>query len=320
MRRSTNGGQAALASFLFVAVGCSAAPPRWGAAAATDPACPRDAVRDPSSGRCECTSETVPVLGACVPPAVGDSFCGAAARISHDGCTFRSCADGEVLDIASGSCVAGALPEAAVRCSQNAVGLVENGQPACVPPDAACPRGTLRAGTSEAAPGRGRNLGGQAGRLCIRPPRCPPGTLPERDVHRVGFCRPMTTITPNSGRRVDVGAWVAIALGIDEGPGSPELCRPLAQRPALFALGPGQILPLRIRVSLTIPNQDLARLHAEVTGVAGSGRQASLAAGAAIESAVATLLEPLRSLGGESSAAALETSITCEVARLPEGP
>ena len=130
----------------------------------------------------------------------------------------------------------------------------------------------------------------------------------------------MTTLTPNSGRRVDVGAWVAIALGIDEGSGSPELCRPLAQRPALFALGPGQILPLRIRVSLTIPNQDLARLHAEVTGVAGSGRQASLAAGAAMESAVATLLEPLRSLGGESSAAALEASITCEVARLPEGP
>jgi len=224
-----------------------------------------------------------------------------------------------VLDIASGSCIAlaggrgegarGALPETAVRCPVKAAGLIENGQAVCVPADTACPRGTLRGG-------------GQAGSPCFRPPRCPPGTLLERGDPRgvSGLCRPLTTIAARNGRRVDVGAWVAIAFGIEEGPGAPELCRPLAQRPSLFGLAPGQILAVRIHIAVTIPDQDLARLHAEVSGVGGAGRSASLAASAAIERAVATLLEPLRSLGGESSTASVETSVTCEAVRLPEGP
>ena len=177
----------------------------------------------------------------------------------------------------------------------------------------------------------------------MRPPLCPPGTLldvasgptPQTRAGGVGSgptpqtrggegsCRPVTTIITGAGRRVDVGAWSAIALGIDGGSGSPELCRPLIQRPAVFGVNPGQTLAVGIHLTLTIPDQDLARLHAAVTGLASGARQLSLATKAArevIDTAVATLLEPLRSLGGESSAAAVDISVTCEVARLAEGP
>ena len=97
----------------------------------------------------------------------------------------------------------------------------------------------------------------------------------------------------------------------------------MIQRPAVFGVNPGQTLAVGIHLTLTIPDQDLARLHAAVTGLASGARQLSLATKAArevIDTAVATLLEPLRSLGGESSAAAVDISVTCEVARLAEGP
>ena len=47
--------------------------------------CPRDAIR--IDGRCACTDRTLAVLGACLPPAAADAFCGPGAVLAPAGQT-----------------------------------------------------------------------------------------------------------------------------------------------------------------------------------------------------------------------------------------
>jgi hypothetical protein len=145
-----------------------------------------------------------------------------------------------------------------------------------------------------------------------------------------------------------VGAWAALALGVDGGSGSPWLCRPLAQRPSLFAgdlrgdlrdvriatngldAGHGDgdpstsagasaddeksaSLTVRISVSATFPDEDLSRLHVDVRALDAAGHSLAPAAEGVVTGAVGTLFELLRGLGGEASAAAVGLEVTCAV-------
>jgi hypothetical protein len=224
---------AMLGPALTSAAGCARSAPCDGVSCA--PSCPRDATIDPS-GRCACIEGDVALLGACVPLPVAEAFCGPAARIEVEGapsggagCVFRSCGAGQSLDVASGACAArGSLAHGgSIRCTSPAVAIVAAGQPACVAPEAACPRGT-RAAAAPDAP-----ADGLSGRTCDRPLACPPGSLAEGST-----CRPVVTAGGRAGSRVDVGAWAALALGIHGGPGSAALCQPLAQRPDVFERSP----------------------------------------------------------------------------------
>jgi hypothetical protein len=317
-----------------------------GAGAATDAlcpreaaaACPREAAVD-STGRCACADGDVLVVGACVPPAVAEAFCGPAAHAggSGAGCAFRSCSATELLDAVTGACVPRAsLPRGgAIACEGATMPIVEDGRSACVPLDATCPRGTrFRADASADA---SADAGAGAG-VCVGGPACPAGTLNEGS-----SCRPVVTSGGRSGTRVDVGAWAALALGIDGGRGSPWLCQPLAQRPGVFAgdvrdlraasakaratasdaretrdapgdATCGEALPIRISVSATFPDEDISRLHIEVDARGPGARALAPPAVAVISSDVSTLFELLRGLGGEASAAAVGLEVTCTLA------
>jgi hypothetical protein len=248
--------------------------------------CPRDAVRE-RSARCACSEGTVAVLGACVDPAVGDSFCGPAARIGAAGCMFRVCSDREVLDLATGSCltVRPRLIGGPLACGVDAIPVIAAGQDSCVLRRATCPRGTNRVADS-----------------CVRGPLCPPGTLPDD-----GACRPVL-----AGRTLDIGTWVSLALGIDGGFGSPELCRPLEQDPRVFGARPGIPVPLEIAIALSVPNQDVTRLRADVRARGGNEPLAP-AAEHSVRAAVDTLIELLRGLGGETNAASVDVRVRCLV-------
>jgi hypothetical protein len=320
-------------------ISCTHAPSCDGLSCAA--ACPRDAVVD-ASGRCACVDGDVPMLGACVPPPIAAAVCGPAAAVSvadvsratGGGCVFRSCSTSESLDAVSGACVARtSLPHGgSLACEGTAIPIVEDGRVTCVPPDAACPRGTsFRIGA-------GAGAGADAG-ACTRPPACPAGTLGEGS-----SCRPIVTRGGRTGTRVDVGAWAALALGVDGGSGSPWLCRPLAQRPSLFAgdlrgdlrdvriatngldAGDGDAstgasaddeksasLTVRISVSATFPDEDLSRLHVDVRALDAAGHSLAPAAEGVVTGAVGTLFELLRGLGGEASAAAVGLEVTCAV-------
>jgi hypothetical protein len=231
---------------------------------------------------------------------------------------FRRCAAEEVLDAASGAC----LPEAtqyagATACSPPRAPVVVNGRGVCVVRDAACPRGTRRIERSAppvVASGDGRRSGGTAasGAACERPPTCPPGAIADSD-----GCRPLATIGRRNGSpRIDLGAWVSAVLGVDGGPATPDVCRPLWLHAEAFAPAVGGPAIARIRVTLSVPDQDVSRVHVDAAGEVqseGGARPFTAEAQAVVADSLATLVEPLRGLGGDASTAAVELALECPV-------
>ncbi|HEY6463343.1 MAG TPA: hypothetical protein VIY73_24420 [Polyangiaceae bacterium] len=317
---------------------CRSAPPCAGGAGATGgargAACPRDATTD-ASGRCACLAGTVALLGACVPPAVADGYCmthPTAAR--WEGCRAPACSDSEAVDLDEGCTALASLTHGGPsHCEPGKAALVvDEHRAACVPPDDACPRGTRSSKAKE----------------CASPPSCPPGTLNDD-----ASCRPI--VTPGRrGPVVDLGSWASRVLGRDGGDGSEELCRPIAARPVTFGLAPGQKVLLDLRVAVVVPAQDISRVSARVTvrrvaatpsstlsptpppaasttptpapaparallptpAPTAPGTALSPAAMTVLDRAVQSLVEPLRSLGGEASAGAAEVDVRCSVSSL----
>ncbi|HTQ47571.1 MAG TPA: hypothetical protein VMI75_32670 [Polyangiaceae bacterium] len=245
------------------------------------------AARSPT-GLTPCREGTVPLLGACVDPAVGDAWCGPAARMSAAGaCVFRECAADEALDL-DGSCVPlGLVVRTGPSCPAGAALVVASHHTACIPSADACPRG--------------RRLEGS---MCKSPPAAAP---------------------PAPGA-VDLGAWAARVLGPSGGPGAAETCRPLAQRPDLFGLTPGQAITVRLSLWITAPDEDLSRVYAEVRT-----QPLPAQAQALVRAAVDTSIEALRgsALAGEgprqtdeiprprhSSGTAVALEVSCAVKSL----
>jgi hypothetical protein len=240
----------------------------------------------------------VPVLGACIPPPVADGYCGPASHAEASGaCVFPVCAGNEAVDVDSGCIPLGSLLHGGPgTCGAGASLILEERRSVCIPVDAACPRGTHAEGPA-----------------CIHPPACPPGTLATS-----GSCRPVVLRGEGGSRLVDLGAWAAIVLGLDGGPGSADLCRPLQARPLALELGPTDRLALRLRIALSAPGNDMTRISAAVH-VTSPGAAHPLPPGAATltERAVAGLLEPLRGLGGETTATRVDLEVRCEVGLPP---
>lgn len=251
----------ALTAMALVLAGCASPVPRRGGAGSPSSAAP-------------CREGSVPLLDACVAPAVGDAWCGAAARMSSSGgCAFRECAADEALDL-DGSCVPiGGIVRTGPACPAGGSLVVASRHTACIPADDACPRG--------------RHL--QAGRCTSpRPPRL------------------------DASDPVDIAAWAARVLGPSGGPGAPETCRPLAQRPDLFGLTPGQALTVHVAVRILVPDEDLSRVYAEVR----TRPSPPPAAESLVREAVSSSLAALRSRAAQASAGVVDEDIACTIESL----
>jgi hypothetical protein len=271
------------------------------AGSACTAACPRDASVD-ASGRCACTDGTLPVLGACLRPDVADAYCFPPARFTAAGeCSMPVCASVEAVDLETGCLPLSALARGGARaCATGSSLVVDDRHVACVPADAACPHGTHALGDHDHA--------------CGPALRCPPGSLPH-----AGACVSLVTYATRAARgttRVDVGLWAALVLGIDHGDGADALCQPLAARPVAFGLAAGDKLDIGVRVALTFPDQDLSAVHASVETTAAPGHLLIPGAVTLVRRAVDALVEPLRGLGGEASAAEVDLQVRCQVVSL----
>jgi hypothetical protein len=103
-----------------------------------------------------------------------------------------------------------------------------------------------------------------------------------------------------------------LVIGADGGQGSRDLCRPLEQRPELFAaMEDGGAPAVQIRVHLSFPDQDLTRLSADIEGRDAQGRALQGSARRSVDDAVGSLVELLRGLGGEASAASVDVDVRC---------
>jgi hypothetical protein len=268
-------------------------------------ACPRSAVRG-ASGRCTCEDGMLLAMGACVESKVADAFCAPAARMTADGCAFNPCDPDREVDLATGECISRSSVLASI-CPDGEFAAVAASRSFCISNDASCPRATTRA------------AGNPAGPLCLRGARCPPGSLSD-----AGSCRPLVfsrdrpvgtpVASSDLGNRltVDLGTWAARALGPSGGEGSPELCRPLQMRPALFPVEHGGAsVPLDIQVAVSVPKQDVTQTYASVA--VRAPQPLSTQAEGAVTAAVDSLVELFRALGGEATAASASVRVRCTV-------
>jgi len=222
-----------------------------------------------------CREGTVPLLGACVDPSVGDAWCGPAARMSSSGaCVFRECAADEAVDL-DGACVPlGLVVRTGPSCPAGAALVIAAHHTACIPAAEACPRGRSLASSGQCV----------AARVAGEGPRKDDGTL-------------------------DVGAWAAAVVGPSGGPGAPDTCRPLAQRPDLFGLTPGQALNVRLSLRIAVPDEDLSRAYAEVQ----AHPTLPPAAESLVRQAISTSVAALRSRAAQASAGVVDVEVTCAV-------
>jgi len=219
-----------------------------------------------------------------------------------------ACPPGDGLDLDSGTC----LPPAALRSLAHTQGLgtdddasftcaaeaslVASGQALrCLPAAAMCPRG-WRWSADE--------------KRCSRLRACAAGELadPARD-------RCTRIVSPAGGGDrdvVDVGAWIALAIGPYGGNGSSDFC-------GMLVRAPGQpdrtaTADLRIDIAIDFPANDIRAAHIRFrAAVAPAGPALSGLAERAVERAIRSLLEPLRALDADTSSSTVETSVACAV-------
>ena len=245
------------------------------------------------------------LAGGCVSPASADAFCGNGARHIAGACAFVECTAPYVLDLATGVCAPPSRIRAAARaahlhvspaetlvCSGDAPLVLDGTRAGCVPPASLCPRGT------RATPGGG----------CEREPACLAGEVFDR---ASGVCVSLLGPSTKDDYLVDVGRWLARYVGPNGGPGSSELCRPLALHAGAVTRATPASAVVQVTVEIVVPDNDVTQARASIAVSDGTGSRVQAAE--ALLADGETLLAGLRALGGESSAASARSVVTCSV-------
>jgi len=267
--------------------------------------CPASA--EPSStGRCACSGDLMPLLGACVDATLGARFCGAGARFDNGACTPIPCAAGETLDTDTGICLPQAeidrasnlhldeeQDEHAVCFSPTKSLVVTHGAPWCVPPEIACGRASLRRGST----------------ACGSAARCAAGEVADATT---GRCERIVSPSSRGKWVVDVAQWARLVLGPDGGTGAPTLCTPFAGGGAM----PTVSARLDLHIDLAFPANDVSLA---TFGLATRGGEARGLGEADVRTAIEVLVSALRAMGGTASAAAVSLHVACELPPF-EGP
>ena len=185
---------------------------------------------------------------------------------------------------------------AADACGPDATLFLDHGRRICGTGDAGCPRGARRSGG-----------------VCGRSEHAVPRRVASGPA--IAGCRPIVVRGP-SKRRVDVGGWAALAIGTDGGFGSPDLCRPLEQEAQVFdAAGSSGGPPIRVRIALQFPDQDLSRESARIDAWDAQGQALHRDASRVVERAVTTMAELLRSLGRSNCSASVDVATSAAAIR-----
>ena len=258
-------------------------------------ACPR--AQTPTAA---CADGSAFVLGACVPYAIADSFCGPSAKsTAGGGCARKVCAKGEALDVEHGLC----LPEYGV------LRTMLHGEPRDDDPPrrVGCMYGTLvsRAGQLECAAGAASCGGGEryvkptpdAGVNVELAGRCeatPPCTAGEIFSDLTSKCERVVR-----GGVVDVGTWARLAIGVDGAEGSNAFCAPVR---AVVGGSRGTF-----QIEIAIHDNDVTQSTIRMISRPGTAPQTADAAAKSLE----RLQKTLRFYGGTTLAATASLEVSC---------
>jgi hypothetical protein len=281
----------------------------------------------PAAPALACPPGAFPLGGACLADDDARRYCEKTALPSAapgaGGCEERTCDEGAPVDERTGDCVPTRVlraiaelhhvklkEDAGVGCAMPEAGVrVEGESAACLARASTCGRGArwvAGGGAGDAGVG-----------ACLPDPGCPAGSLPDTSKPERPCVAVLTRPRVASGggeaeARLDVGAWIRLALGNDGGEGTPAVCAPLQRRPWRAKVGLRSTAVIEVRVDLLFPDNDVsrARVTAKVDKPFDTHDLDNL--NLQLESGY---LDPvwaaLRGLGGVSSAASARVQLKC---------
>jgi len=111
-----------------------------------------------------------------------------------------------------------------------------------------------------------------------------------------------------------VGAWAASSYGPDGGNGAPAFCNAFTRKPWSFGVNEGSSAMVRVAVTLTFPQQEIARGTVQTRTVfAGSGTVVPQKGAADVDAAARAALTPLVDQGGRATVPSVTTTVRCQV-------
>jgi hypothetical protein len=272
-------------------------------------ACGEGASYDRRTGRCRCRQGRVLFGGHCLSPRVADAYCGAGYRWQGGGCTpVAVCRPGDELDHATGMCIPheqvnqvasnmgiNVGPGQKLGCPEGQKLVIDGQAAACVPLEQTCARDETWNGSA-----------------CAKTVNtCPEGSSWDATQQQ---CVAFAKESPSEGLAVDVAQWAVSRFGRDGGDGQPAFCNAFAKKPWSFAVNDGSSAAVRIAVTLSFPESQIARGVVETRAVfAASGNPVPPKGAAEIDAAAKAVAAPLLEQGGRAAAPSTTTTVRCIV-------
>jgi hypothetical protein len=269
--------------------------------------CGEGAAWDNQVRRCRCQLGTVLIGGHCLSQQQANSFCGSGYTFQNGGCLRNQCRPGDELDHTSGLCI----PHEQVNQVANNLGInVGPGQ------KLGCPAGqklVLDGKSAACVPlsqtcARDEQWNGQT---CARVSECPAGSTWDAGQAR---CVQFAQGSNDAGLAVNVTQWAYASYGPDGGNGTTAFCNAFARKPWSFGVVDGSSAMIRVTVTLSFPENQIARGTVQAAPLfASSGHPVPAKGAAEVDAAAKAAFAPLVHQGGKAATPAATTAVKCLV-------
>jgi hypothetical protein len=271
--------------------------------------CGEGAAFDNRIRRCRCLPGRALVGGHCLSPRVADAYCGPGYHWDAGGCYLTQvCRPGDELDHATGMCIPheqvnqvasnmgiNVGPGQKLGCPAGQKLVIDGDAAACVPLEQTCARDETWNGSA-----------------CAKVVNtCPEGSAWDA---AQGKCVEFARESPSEGLAVNVAQWAVSRYGPDGGDGQPAFCSAFAKKPWSFGVNEGSSAAVRIAVTLSFPESQIARGTVQTRAVfAASGNPVPPKGAGEVDAAARALMAPLVEQGGRAAAPSTTTTVRCVV-------
>jgi len=268
--------------------------------------CMEGAEYDTTENGCLCTEGRLMVEGQCLTKVAADAYCGEGFHYGDDGCTSTRCPEDQLVDQATGKCIAAEQVKAVASkagveigegeklgCPAGKVLIIEGDEAGCVPAEQSC------------APDEGWD-----GQRCTKLAHCTAGSAYDRSQQR---CVQYATAGDNAAV-INVAQWTQTNFGPDGGKGNSAFCNKFARKPWHFGVPEGQSATVLVKVSLSFAGESIAKARVHTAPSYRHNPTPVPTRGAeAVSKAAEAIIDTLRHGGGKASAPTATTTVHCTV-------
>jgi len=269
--------------------------------------CSDGAAYDTRQNRCRCLKGYLAVAGQCLTQKDANAYCGVGHHYENGGCAPDRCRPGDEIDQSTGWCVPReqvnkvatnlGVPLGAgqqLGCPAGQKLIVDGQTAACVPLSQTCARDET-----------------WTGQACAKVGACATGSIWDPTLAQ---CVQYAQGSGSSELVVNVSQWAYANYGPNGGSGTSSFCGAFAKRPLSFGLVEGSSAMVRISVTMSFPNGDIATGAVQTSAAFDASGNAVPQKGAGeVDKAAKEIFATLLLGGGRASAKTAGTIVKCAV-------